>query len=321
MKISDDISVVIPTYNGSKFIEDTIKSIYSQTVLPREIIVVDDVSTDNTKEIVKGLQDISPVPLYFIQLDKNSGGPAKPINVGVEKAKGEYIAICEQDDLMLPNKIEMIDKFIKLEPKVQFIISRYNVLVSNNVKCAINDDSYSEFESIKKILLKEPYFYFEEKSAYKKALEKCFAASLSNMCFSKSLWCALDGLNEKIKRAVDWDFLLRVSHSYKIGWIDKRLWEFRRHSESIVRKTDIIMWGHDYINIWETQLELLKDVEELSCVRKRFNEQLAGVAYWAREKGAYKFSLKCYIRQLLICRNPHSIIDLIKLGIHFIIKK
>ncbi len=321
MHTSKNISVVIPTYNGSKFIEETVNSIFSQEVLPKEIIVVDDVSKDNTKDIVLRLSSISPIPLHFFQLDKNSGGPAEPINTGIKKAKGKYIAICEQDDCMLPNKIKMLDEFISLEPQVQFIISRYKVLVSKNVKdCAIQDDSYSEFENIKKFPIKEPFYLLDKRSAYKKALDKCFAASLSNMCFSKELWYSLKGLNKKIKRAVDWDFLLRVSHGYQIGWIDQVLWKFRRHSESIVRKTDILMWGKDYIEIWTTQLKLVNDSKERLEIKRRFSNQLAGVAYRARGMGDYNFALKCYLYQLVKCKRFTSVIDIGKLGIHFMIK-
>jgi len=269
MKIADDISVVIPTYNGSKFIEDTIKSIYSQTVLPREIIVVDDVSTDNTKEIIERLQDISPIPLHFIQLDKNSGGPAKPINVGIEKAKGEYIAICEQDDLMLPNKIEMLDKFIQIDPRVEFIISKYEVLIYSDVKnCTVRDSSYSEFEDIIKKSLKGPYFYLDKKSAYQKALQKCFAVSLSNMCFSKRLWDDMKGFNEELKRIVDWDFLIRVSYSNNIGWINYPLWVFRRHCSSTDHNTPTYVWIKERIKLWRKELkrkDLTREIKSELC--------------------------------------------------------
>lgn len=83
-------------------IGETIRSILNQTHQNIELIVVDDGSTDKTREVVEGFGDRR---IRYIFTD-NWGGPARPRNIGIRKAKGEYIAFCYDDDLWLPQKIE-----------------------------------------------------------------------------------------------------------------------------------------------------------------------------------------------------------------------
>ena len=97
------VSVVLTTYNRADLISETIESILSQTFRNFELIVVDDGSTDNTEEVVRSYNDER---VHYIKTD-NWGGPAKPRNIGIKKAKGEYIAFCDDDDLWLPNKLEV----------------------------------------------------------------------------------------------------------------------------------------------------------------------------------------------------------------------
>lgn len=90
------ISVIIPIYNGSKYIEETLQSIAEQTYPAIEVVIIDDGSTDNTAEIVKK-HDVT----YVYQENK---GVSAALNLGVEVAKGDYIASIDADDLWDKNK-------------------------------------------------------------------------------------------------------------------------------------------------------------------------------------------------------------------------
>ncbi|WP_417440098.1 glycosyltransferase family 2 protein [Idiomarina abyssalis] len=99
------ISIVIPTFNAEKYIVDTIESVLYQTHTEFEVLVVDDCSTDSTVELVNELEGKDP-RVKLIQLNHNTGGPAEPRNVGIEKATGEWIAFLDADDLWHPQKLE-----------------------------------------------------------------------------------------------------------------------------------------------------------------------------------------------------------------------
>ncbi len=106
------ISVIIPVYNRENFIRPVIESVLNQTFQDFEVIVVDDASTDKTKEIVKELQK-KDKRIKLIELEKNSGGPTIPTNIGIQNSISPFISILESDDLYLPNFLEI--KFNHLE--------------------------------------------------------------------------------------------------------------------------------------------------------------------------------------------------------------
>lgn len=105
------VSIVTPTYNCSKYIEKTIKSVINQTYKNWEMIIVDDCSTDNTEKIVRKYQQQYPNIIYKI-LDKNSGA-AVARNTALKNAKGRYIAFLDSDDLWIPEKLEKQINFMK----------------------------------------------------------------------------------------------------------------------------------------------------------------------------------------------------------------
>lgn len=96
------VSVIIPTYNRSKLLANAIDSVLDQTFDDLEIIVVDDGSTDETSEVVKGYGD----KVNYKYLENKGMGGSYARNRGIEAASGEYIAFLDSDDFWLPEKLE-----------------------------------------------------------------------------------------------------------------------------------------------------------------------------------------------------------------------
>jgi glycosyltransferase involved in cell wall biosynthesis len=96
------VSVVIPVYNGEKYLEKTVESILNQDYQNIELILVDDGSSDGSAEIMRKLEgeDSRIKPFY-----NQNGGVAKARNFGIAKSNADFIAFCDQDDLWLPTKI------------------------------------------------------------------------------------------------------------------------------------------------------------------------------------------------------------------------
>ena len=97
------VSVIVPVWNRQEYIVETINSILKQTHQNLEVICVDDCSTDNSFLTLEQIQDSR---LKIVRLFENSGRPAVPRNVALKKAKGEYIAFCDDDDIWDHRKIE-----------------------------------------------------------------------------------------------------------------------------------------------------------------------------------------------------------------------
>ncbi len=95
------VSIIISTYNRPIYLKQTLESVVRQTYTNMEIIVVDDGSlNDDTLKVCENFKTVTYVKI------ENSGGPAKPRNVGIKKAKGKYIAFLDDDDLWIETKIE-----------------------------------------------------------------------------------------------------------------------------------------------------------------------------------------------------------------------
>ena len=109
------VSVVIPVYNGSRYIAQAVESVRMQTVPPREIIVVDDGSTDDTRDVVRNLKGVH----YVSQPNR---GPAAARNNGVRSAIGEFLAFLDADDRWTPAKTELQLSLLREHREVDVVI-------------------------------------------------------------------------------------------------------------------------------------------------------------------------------------------------------
>lgn len=111
------VSVVMPTYNRADLLPRTIESILSQDFDDLELLIVDDGSTDNTDQVIKGIQDRDP-RLRYLQFVENRGiGFAR--QAGLQHVGGKYIALADSDDIWLPGKlktqVDMLEKYPEIE--------------------------------------------------------------------------------------------------------------------------------------------------------------------------------------------------------------
>ena len=127
------VSVIVPTYNRANLISETIESILNQTYKNFELIIVDDGSTDNTEEVIRKFKDSR---IKYIKTD-NWGGPARPRNTGIKKAKGEYIAFCDDDDIWLPKKLEKQIRVFQISNETAMLYTRFKTIegdvISNKI--------------------------------------------------------------------------------------------------------------------------------------------------------------------------------------------
>lgn len=125
IKNQEKVSIITPSYNSEKYIKYTIESVQKQTYQNWEMIIVDDCSTDNTKEIVKKYMD-KDERIILLEHEKNQGA-AKARNKALRKSSGRYIAYLDADDVWLPDKLEYQVKFMN-DNNYGFSCASYEVI-------------------------------------------------------------------------------------------------------------------------------------------------------------------------------------------------
>lgn len=118
------VSIMVPAYNASKYLERCLNSIRNQTYHNLEILCVDDYSSDNTADIIKTFSDIDSRFLY-LKREGEEGGEAAARNTALIHANGDYMAACDADDYMLPEMIELLVRKIQEDNSDIVYCSRY----------------------------------------------------------------------------------------------------------------------------------------------------------------------------------------------------
>jgi glycosyltransferase involved in cell wall biosynthesis len=214
------ISVVMAVYNGEKYLRESIESILVQTYTHFELIIVNDGSTDETKNILSTFNDNR---ITIIHLENNLGA-ANALNIGIKAIKGEWIAIQDADDISLPNKLEAQLRFINEHNDVYAVGSLIECIsgTANVPNRQLRIESTRNYLSSK-----------EQINAYRFYLNPLCHGSV---LFSKSIIDKIGGYDPQLKICYDYDLWLRMLEISPIHKIPLVLYQYRIHSDSISRK-------------------------------------------------------------------------------------
>jgi len=252
------ISIVIPTYNCAKYICEAINSVINQTYKNVEIIVVDDGSTDNTREILKPYIDSKKIRYFY---EENSG-PAKAKNKGIRIADGEYIAFLDSDDMWLPDKLKSQMDFFRSHPNIKAVHCDLDFFNADNILNNIFD---------KKRLIQEGWI-FED---YLLLRSWVF---LSCLLVRKTVLDTIGLFNESLYTAEDTNLILRIAKKYRFGFVDKILVKRRMHGKNL-SQIGVENYGtfKNLDNIVELYPELHPSRSKL--MRKAYEYRYASIGY------------------------------------------
>ncbi|HTM91070.1 MAG TPA: glycosyltransferase [Flavisolibacter sp.] len=124
------VSIVLPTYNGSRYIQQSIESCLAQTFKDFELIIVNDCSTDNTPEIINEYS-LKDSRIIVINNEFNKKLPLS-LNTGFEKAKGKYFTWTSDDNYYAPNALEKMVEVLENNSSVDLVYSDYYIIDENN---------------------------------------------------------------------------------------------------------------------------------------------------------------------------------------------
>jgi glycosyltransferase involved in cell wall biosynthesis len=205
------VSVIIPAYNGRAYIAEAIESVLGQSFTDFELLVVDDGSTDDTAAII---QTYGRRVRY---LYKTNGGPGSARNLGIQQAKGEYIAFLDQDDLWLPNRLAEQVPVLQQDPQLGMVFS---------------DALYESTAD-----LKEQNSFSIDRPCRGHVLKQLFANNFIpnlTVLVRKCCFDRLGLLDESGSMMItdDYNMWLRVTAHYPVTYIDKPLARYRWHEQN-----------------------------------------------------------------------------------------
>jgi len=227
------VSVIIPTYNRAQYVCEAIDSVLAQTYRDLEIIVVDDGSTDNTREVL-GKYDDQVRYIY-----RENGGPSAARNTGLGHARGEYIAFLDSDDLFLPGKLEVQLKGFDQFPKVGMVYSKSLPFHStfNIADRCLDSVGHITFQI---------HDIFEDMLLLRKG-PNTIEPLVRRDCFSQ-----VGNFDEQLVVGEDSNMWLRVIAHYPVAFANTIVARYRQHSEQ-ASKTGLLLGK--YIRAYHYTLE------------------------------------------------------------------
>ena len=214
--LNPKVSVVITAHNLEKFIEEAIQSVLNQTYRDFEIIVVNNGSTDKTKEIIERLSESHHNIRLINQENRGEGGGR---NTGIRFSRGEFIAIMDGDDIWHKEKLKLQVKALEENPNAG-LVSCFAAVIDNNSRLTgwrvgknLNGNVFRNVSETNGI--------------------PCGSAPLiRKYCFDKV------GLFKEYLLVSDWDFFIRLSEYFPIITLPRILVGYRRHSTNLSKNYD-----------------------------------------------------------------------------------
>jgi glycosyltransferase involved in cell wall biosynthesis len=261
MSVSDIlVSIIVPTYNQSKYIAYTLESIKNQTYLTWECIIVDDDSNDGTKELVEAIIKDDSRFKYF---HKKNEGVAAARNYGFSKARGKYVQFLDSDDYLAKERLQRCLEIMENDSQIDLTITSFRMFV-NNIEDATDPfcDLSSYTLSFETVLLNwdrgiafPPHSVFLKKEA------------VENVRF-----------NEKTRYKEDWIYWIDVLKEKKnIYFLNEELAYYRmnpngKHKKSIENFANVSNLIYQELNDHDKALFFDRMVQELTETKRKLQE-------------------------------------------------
>lgn len=259
------VSVVIATYNRAKFLPQTIESVLSQKFQDFELIVVDDGSTDDTKD---ALRVFAPRLRYFYQ---DNQGPSTARNLGVRNAQAPWVAIQDSDDLCLPNHLECLYGYVKNHPQCGMVFANGSYLGG--------PEHHRETIIPAKKSRRLAQAGVQLQDLFGKSIVRLQAALISRGAYD-----AVGGHDESLRICMDLDLSFRLFMNFPVAYLGEILFYYRKHEGNIGRNEDLRLTE----NICVIQ-KLLRDYPKVRNVlgEGKVRKRLA-YRYYRLAKGRWK---------------------------------
>ena len=209
------VSVIMPVYNGEKFVAQAVESVLSQSFIDFEFIIIDDASTDNTSQVLRQFDD----PRIKLVTNSENIGIARSRNKGLKISHGEYIAVQDADDISHPDRFALQAKFLDEHPDMAAVGSWYVVIDEEGEELG-RVKLWTRNDDIRAVLLKKNQFAHGSAMIRRECLE------------------AIGGYRH-IEYCTDYDLFLRLAERYKLANLPRYLYKWRKHADQKATNSEL----------------------------------------------------------------------------------
>ncbi len=238
-----DLSIIIPTYNRLALLQEALASFVGKLACSYEVIIVDDGSTDGTREFLQGLGEP-----YRVFLAEHRGGSAAR-NTGMKAARGGFIKFLDDDDLLNANVVDAQVNYLRQYPNIDLVYSEFTEWIADGVR----QETPSQRGRVDDLL-----------DAH---LTHWWCANFSYLFRAKSLTGIV--WDENLRTLQDADFILRVAVTEpNIAYLHDSIGRYRRHSQTTVSHMDPLLRKNIWVRLWKNTLTALQTKGTLTTQRR-----------------------------------------------------
>lgn len=264
------ISIIMSVYNEEVYLEESLRSIFNQTIGDYELIIVDDCSTDKTVEIIRSFKD----PRVKLIINDINMGLTKNLNKALKLCRGDFIARMDGDDICMPDRLRRQVDYMNQHPEYMLTGCQTRTFGEQNMTWRLKDNPEKlKIMMLLRPVLAHPTFMMRRELIFDKGF-----------CY-----------DESFRSAQDYELAQRVSEVYPIGIVQEVLLKYRTHKKQVSSKSG----GTQFANadrIRERQLKRLGVVLD-ETMRKVYNS-------WVKEEKNLEAETFCRAQELIhiFCR-------------------
>jgi glycosyltransferase involved in cell wall biosynthesis len=284
------VSVVIPAYNASRYVEDALKSVLGQNYPSLQVIVVNDGSTDNTLEVLSRFKDRIQI------IDKVNEGSATARNAAFRVARGKYIAFLDSDDFWLPGKLETQIRYMEAAPSVGVTYGLFDKRTESKDEKIDMEKTFADFEYL---TASHDAELIPDWSGwiYRKMLFESLPHTIT-VVMRADLVANVGYFDEGLRRGQDYDYWIRLSRVTEFHKLAKKMAVYRIHGENITKRVMLVnselavvkkaikQWGYR-----DVDGSLISEKE----IDKRISELNFNFAYQHCWKGDAKIAYRSFL--------------------------
>lgn len=257
------VSAIVTSYNHAEYLDQRMESLLGQTYGNTEIIVVDDCSTDGSRDVLEKYKGNEKVRIVLLE---NNRGYAVACNYGVELSRGEYIMFAECDDYNDPRHIEILADTLDRYEGIDVAFTRSNIV--DGLGNYIRNDYDVRDETFRKKCAQDTFLSNEFMA--KQFLFSCVIPNMSAALIRKSCFIKTGGLSPNYRACADWDFWCRMTQHTDFFYISAPLNYFRSHQNTVRTQASVALQAGEYYELLYPSFRRMK-MGFLDSMRFRMN--------------------------------------------------